>query len=139
MRQIGFAYEVSMTSAQEGSAINYAVLTHRRMAFHLLLLIWEVSFPDTLPQKRTWYPRLINIDVGVPCLLRLLQVLVDTWEEPYWPSSELVQRGEAGGKGWEGETTLESEDRSLSCPDLPPPCVFLPSPSPPSSFSSSFC
>ena len=54
--------------------------------------------------------------------------LMDTWEEPNWPSSECMQRGEAG-VGEDG-ISLESESKSLSSSSsssslLPPPFLLF--------------
>lgn len=91
-----------------------------------------------LAAKEDLVPKADKHRCGFPCLLWLLQVLVDTWEEPYWPSLELVRRGETGGEGWEGETTLDSEDNSLSCPAPFLPVSSFPLPLPPPLFPPPF-
>lgn len=114
-----------MTSAQEGSAVKYVVLTHRRMAFHLLLLIWEVSCPDTLPQKRTWYPRLINIDVGFLVFCGCYRSWWTPGKSHTGPAWNLCGEGRLVGRGGRGKQPL-TQKTTLS-PAQPPFSLCLPS------------
>lgn len=126
-----------MTSAQEGSAVKYVVLTHRRMAFHLLLLIWEVSFPDTLPQKRTWYPRLINIDVGFLVFCGCYRSWGTLGKSHTGPARNLCGEGRLVGRGGRGKQPL-TQKTTLSCPAPFLPVSSFPLPLPPPLFPPPF-